>query len=103
MKYRYTIWTQGGTKIPLGIRDEEMKFKGGDIEPGMYQYLNCTIVEAIPKDYWPDELQNRDDEVVVFGDEEGRFDSTKKKNPLFKDFGGDWNIMGDVMVMEVLG
>ncbi len=85
-KFQYTLLKQDGSTEDLGIR-REIKFDE------LYKILDCRTIEIIPEQY-----HQRDwGECTVYGDEEGRFRSTNKRNPHTQVIGGDWFCVGDLV------
>lgn len=72
--YQYTLLKQDGTTE--------------DLEPSprkdlteLYKILNCTTVQIIPKAYYQHKNYGH---CVIWGDDEGRFNTNNKRNPHFE-------------------
>ena len=97
--YKYTILKQDGTIEDLGVSPKK-EFKG---KGGLYELLNCDTIELIPSAYYKGKGHGR---CTMFGDEEGRFKSTNVRNLHFlvlrdEIFGGDYDVVGDIIKEEV--
>jgi len=95
--YKYTIYKQDGTIEVLPV-SKEKDFKE------LYKILGCDMPESIPPAYYPEGFGD----VIVYGDEEGRFKESNHRNPHFKVLKGnvligeprEWDIVGDVIKQE---
>lgn len=96
--YKYTILKQDGSSKVLPICRKK-EFKGKD---GLYELLNCSIIEIIPEDYYKGLEYGR---CTMYGDEEARFNTNNMRNPHFsvlKDFeNAEWDVVGDIIKEEV--
>ena len=106
LKYQYTMLNQDGTKTVLAQSTKtRMGYK--DIKKA----LNITSpIALIPQPYYPDEYAD-EAHNSIFGDDEGRFDSTNDRNPFTKVLLGDpmlgepaeWDCVGNLLVETVMG
>lgn len=96
--YKYTILKQDGTtEVIPGTR----KLSFSDF----YKILNCQTIEVIPHAYCPD----GSGKATFYGDEEGRFVESNKRNPHMKVLKGnpdigeplEWDCVGDIIKEEV--
>ncbi len=86
--YKYTILRQDGTKEVLPPSKKKSFAE-------LYKILNCTTIEIIPKSYY-----GKEGHCTMFGDEEGRFVETNRRNPHFKDLGNGYFVVGDIVKEE---
>lgn len=97
-QYKYTLYKQDGTIEVIGI-GKKKDFRD------FYKILNCSMIEHIPHDYYPD----KSGRAEFWGDEEGRFLETNHRNPHFKVLKGnpllgeysEWDVVGDIIKEEV--
>lgn len=85
----YTLLKQDGTTEELAQVDKEVELSQ------LYKWLNCTTVELIPEPYYQDDWKGG----IVWGDEEGRFNSENKRNPHTKVLQG-WDCVGDLVLQQ---
>lgn len=90
--YQYTLFNQDGSMESWKQPKMEFESLKGIIGNG------CSMIEIIPKVYHPDDIKRSG---TVYGDEEGRFNSTNQRNPHFKvltDFeGAKWDCVGNLL------
>lgn len=91
--YLYTLLKQDGTQEELAQVPKEVELSQ------LYKWLNCTTVELIPSDYYQ-EAWIGDGDTIVWGDEEGRFNSENKRNPHTKVLGEEWDCVGDLVLQQ---
>lgn len=96
MKYTYTLLKQDGATESLGEFDKEMDY----LE--VRKILNCQMLEIIPEAYHQKEWVKRG--RLLWGDEEGRFNSNNHRNPhtkvLVDDLGNEWDCVGNLLLQE---
>lgn len=100
--YHYKLYKQDGEVVDLGVRDS-MPVKE------MYQVLDCTMVEVIPRPYYP-ETDKADSNVTYWGDEEGRYKDGNQRNPFMEVLQGDtklgepaeWDCVGNLLREEIV-
>lgn len=104
--YQYDLYKQDGTIERIGTFKDELPFGDTDAGKGLYSYLNCSMIEMIPRDYFKDDLLNLNDKrvksVVAYGDEEGRFNGDNQTNPHFRVIQspmGAFDVVGDIIVV----
>jgi hypothetical protein len=98
MPYKYTILNQNGSRYELGTRVAQMTHQQ------MRKLLNCHTLAVIPHAYYPIVLDK--DNVTIYGDDEGRFNSDNHRNDHMKVLYGDpgigepaiWDCVGDLLV-----
>lgn len=94
--YEYTLFKQDGNIE--GWKQPKMEF--ANIKEVLGN--GCSMIEIIPKDYHPDDYKKAG---TVYGDEEGRFNSTNYRNPHFKvltdPYGGQWDCVGNLLHEKV--
>jgi hypothetical protein len=95
-QYQYTFYNQNG---------DVMGWKGGKMEYDQIKRTlgeGCTMLELIPKDYWPEGVKFGE----MWGDEEGRFNSGNHRNPHFKvlvdEFGHHWDCVGNILHIKAI-
>jgi len=103
MKYIYTLIKEDGTSKKIGEYSRTLPFKSSQKRTGMYELLDCTTIELIPRDYYPAaDKVNLD--VTYFGDEEARFEKDVKRNRhmsvLVDDHANIWDVVGDLIREE---
>lgn len=94
----YTLLKQDGTQEELAQLPKEAELKQ------LYEWLNCSVVEIIPSDYYQPEWG----ECIVWGNEEGRFNSENHRNPHTKVLIGnpafgeesEWDCVGDLILEQ---
>lgn len=95
--YQYTILDVDGSKKTLAPCKRK-EFKGDD---GVYKLAGATILQMVPKAYFPDDMNKR---ATAWADEEGLL-NMKPKNPFFKTlhdtYFGETYIVGKVVLEEV--
>ena len=89
-QYKYTLYKQDGTIEEIGV-GKKKNFQD------FYKILNCSMIEHIPHDYYPEKSGHAE----FWGDEEGRFNSENHRNPHFKVLGEGWDVVGDIIKEEV--
>lgn len=89
----YTLLKQDGTTEELAQVPKEV-----DLQQ-LYKWLNCRTVELIPSDYYQEDWFGEGD-TIVWGDEEGRFNSVNKRNPHTKVLGEGWDCVGDLVLQQ---
>ena len=109
MKYRYTLYRPDGSSTEIGEYKKTLEFrnvfsrKENKEIKGMYSWLECSTIEIIPRDYYPDaDMQNEN--VTYFGDKEARLVSEPEQNRhmkvLFDHTGGIWDVVGNLVREE---
>ena len=96
-QYKYTLLKQDGTIKEFG-RQDEWDFKK------IRKVLKCDTIELIPQDY----KQHSWGRCLIYGDEEGRFNSDNKRNPFTKVLKGhpeygepsEWDCVGDLLLAQ---
>lgn len=95
-KYHYTLYNQDGSSESW----TQAKMDFTQIKEVLGH--GCSMIEIIPKDYQPDDIKKSG---TVYGDEEGRFNSTNIRNPHFKVLtdsdGGQWDCVGNLLHEKV--
>ena len=103
MKYIYTLVKEDGTTKKIGEYQRSLPFKSSQSRTGMYDLLNCTTVELIPRDYYP-EADKLNHDVTYFGDEEARFEKDVSRNRhmsvLIDERNNIWDVVGDLIREE---
>lgn len=92
--YQYTIYKQDGRIIELNPCPKK-SFAGTG---GLYELLDCRIIELLPKAYLHTGMNHR---ATYYCDEEGRFNSNNHRNRLFKVLDGGFDVVGDVVKEQV--
>lgn len=89
----YTLLKMDGTEEELAQVPKEVELSQ------LYKWLNCTTIELIPNAYYKEDWAN---EAIVWGDEEGRFNSENKRNPHMKvlndNTGAEWDCVGNLIL-----
>lgn len=85
--YKYTLLKQDGTRLDLGT------FKKKKTLAELYSALSCETVCIIPTPYY-----EGFGKATMWGDDDGRFDPSDHRNPHFKVLGGDYDVVGDVLM-----
>ena len=97
MKYRYTLYKADGSSQEIGEFPKEMSLKE------KYKILDCSLIEYIPRDYFPD-ADARNEKVEYIGDEEARFIEGVEPNRHMKviiDYRGKkWDVVGNLIRQE---
>lgn len=89
----YTLLKMDGTEEELAQVEKEVDLKQ------LYKWLNCTTVELIPSDYYQEAWFGEGD-TIVWGDEEGRFNSENIRNPHTKVLGENWDCVGNLVLQR---
>ena len=97
--YQYTILKQDGTK-------EVLKPSKKKTLAEFYKILDCRTIQLIPSLYYKGMGYGR---CLMYGDEEGRFNSSNHRNPHFKVLKGnielgeppEWDVVGNIVKEEV--
>lgn len=80
-KYKYTVYLQDGTSKVLELRKKEMSLQEKQEIVGGY-------IEIVPRAYYDEsqtgECNLKNGLYIMYGNEEGRFNETNKRNPFFK-------------------
>jgi|SRR6516165_8589465 hypothetical protein len=98
MPYKYILLNQNGSRREFGSRTAQMTLQE------MKKHLDCQIIAVIPHAYYPTALDK--DNVTIYGDDEGRFNSDNHRNDHMKVLYGDpsigeppiWDCVGDMLV-----
>lgn len=103
MKYVYTVYKEDGSYNEVIESARQIGFKTTKTRPGLYDVLNCTTIEIIPRDYYP-ESDKKNENVTYYGDEEARFVEDYKRNRhmavLIESNGAIWDVVGTVVREE---
>lgn len=103
MAYTYTVYKEDGSSNEVVESARQLGFKATKTKPGLYDMLNCSTIEIIPRDYYPEPDSNNPN-VTYYGDEEGRFVEGVTRNRRMKviiaNNGLIWDVVGTVVREE---
>lgn len=88
--YQYTLLKQDGTIDDLGQSPEK------SLEE-LYEILECDLVEIIPSPYYAGKGHGK---CIMWGDEEGRFNSNNVRNPHFNVLAGGYDVVGNIVKQQ---
>lgn len=97
----YTLLKMDGTTEELLQTDKEVDFTQ------FREWLNCQMIELIPSQYYQEDWFGEGD-TIVWGDEEGRYNTENKRNPHTKVLKGnpalgemaEWDCVGNLILQQ---